>query len=694
MTTARRTAFLVAAVYLFAPAHPDAFFRGIPLGLAPLVVLAAGVFAWFAFRDVPESPRTWTRVVALLACLLAVKIGVAFLAPPVGWVGRYYPNDRFAGPARRSTDFVRLDATRIDRAIDFKDDYFPVYFLNEADFNRGIRREVTLPVTSAWTGHVRPSSPVVLPLSVTVRGKATVSVDGQTVIVADSSSPQAHEVTLSPGDHQIDVTYLKPADTDPLIALRGFDPPGRGDLLVTPEPVSEWRRAAYRVTGVVALAADAMAALAFVVALWRLAVARRAEPVPGAGALVAVRRLCVSMFAIFLVQGVYAAVPYLHRAVSLSGGDDWLAFEARAREVVTGGLLMRFGRPFGAGEVFYYYPGYSYFLAGVHRLTGEDLSGVLFVHFILLFLANVAVFRIAEALFSRPIAIASTIALVGIEELAFMRHYTVTLLSENLYFLTVPLTVLGLVRFLQSGRRRPLVWAGLAAGVSAITRPAMMLFLVPAALIILAASVRGGQRYRSIAASLGVFIACWFGVVFLITLRNYVVAGQPILISESPAHSFILYNLPPTADARPHYMAMYSGGLRSAAQVMLRIIVDHPGDSLRGVTTKIGFSFGMIQWMGGSMHPELVLASALYLVALLSCSAARTMFTWPVHAFVAAHLVGMVLTMPSNYGYRLILPMYLFLPMFGARFVKAMMTWVGGRAPHALAVAPSGGQRP
>jgi hypothetical protein len=34
-----------------------------------------------------------------------------------------------------------------------------------------------------------------------------------------------------------------------------------------------------------------------------------------------------------------------------------------------------------------------------------------------------------------------------------------------------------------------------------------------------------------------------------------------------------------------------------------------------------------------------------------------------------AHLAGMVLTMPSNYGYRLILPMYLFLPLFGARVV-------------------------
>jgi len=60
-------------------------------------------------------------------------------------------------------------------------------------------------------------------------------------------------------------------------------------------------------------------------------------------------------------------------------------------------------------------------------------------------------------------------------------------------------------------------------------------------------------------------------------------------------------------------------------------------------------------------------ASAGYLLAVLLIPSARAAATWPIHAFVIAHLAGMALTMPSNYGYRLILPLYLFFPLFGAR---------------------------
>jgi hypothetical protein len=690
----RWVVFAAAAAYVLAPGPSDAFFRGIPLGLGPFVVLAVGVFAWVFLRPAPEPPRGWARVSAVLAALCIVKMTAALAAPPVGWLGRYYPNDRFAGPYRRSTEFLSLDATRIDRAIDFRDDRFPVYFLNEADFNRGIRREVTFPVTATWDGYVQPSAPTTLSLTVNVRGAATLSVDDRQVIaIASDAVAVAHSgnVRLEPGTHRIRVTYLKPPDTDPLIQVQGLAERSRdAALLVTPRPIGAARRSVLPAATLVARAADALAALTFLFIVSRLAIGWRDDRTTAARWVRAqpVRLLGAAMFAVFLVQGVVAAAPHVGRAVSLSGGDDWLAFEARAREVVTGGLLMRFGRPLGTGEVFYYYPGYSYFLAAVHRLTGEDLSGPILANFLMLVLANVVVYRLAVSLFNQSVALGATAALVAIEELAFMRHYTVTLLSENLYFLTVPLTVLGLVRFLQHGRRTALVWAGLAAGVSAVTRPAMMLFLIPAVCIVAVASSRARPLAR--AASALVFVASWFAIVLLVTLRNYLVTGVPTLISETPAHSFILYNLPASADAN-QYMKMYSGGLLSAASVLLRIVVEHPLDSIRGVISKVGFSFGMIQWMGGHPHPELVLASGLYLTALAFSRAARARITWPVHAFVAVHLVGMILTMPSNYGYRLILPMYLFLPMFGAFVVAEAIGSIRGRMRHERAtVAPAG----
>lgn len=695
----RRTAFGIAAAYLLLPGHPDAFFRGVPLGLAGLVIVAAGLYVWIALDVVsafrrtgegatPDASHDWPPLTIVLVCLCAIKLAAAIAAPPVGWMARYYANDRFAEPYRHSTEFPTLDATRIDRAIDFRDDGFPVYFLNEADFNREIRREVTMPVTARWSGYVHPDAATALPLTLTARGAATLSVDGQPAIeVHSSDAARTRTVMLTPGDHRLDVTYSKPAATDPLLVVNGLAGDRRdARLFVTPRPVGAARRLVFRATARIAQVADVCAAIAFGVVMWRLVRARR-----GAAGwhFTAVQALCAVMFALFVVQGVQAALPHVHRAVSLSGGDDWLAFEARAREVLTGGPLMRFGRALGAGEVFYYYPGYSYFLAAVHAVSGEDLSGPIFVNFMLLFLANVVSYRIAVRVFGAREALGAAVLLVVIEEAAFMRHYTSNLLSENLYFLTVPLTVLGLVMFLQDRRLAPLAWAGIAAGVSAVTRPAMMMYLPPAVAILAVLELRRREPLRHAAASIVIFTGCWFSIVLLATLRNYLMTGTPTLITESPAHSFILYNLPPTPDAA-NYLKMHTGGMFSSASVLLHIAVDHPRETFQALLTKAGFTFGMIQWMGGHLHPELVLVSLLYFAALLTSRAARAPETWPIHGFVAAHLAGMLLTMPSNYGYRLILPMYLFLPIFAAKSVTDAWTLVrGSTRPQMAPAAPA-----
>jgi hypothetical protein len=91
------------------------------------------------------------------------------------------------------------------------------------------------------------------------------------------------------------------------------------------------------------------------------------------------------------------------------------------------------------------------------------------------------------------------------------------------------------------------------------------------------------------------------------------------------------------------------------------------------VLTKIGFSFGALQWMGLRFHPELLGPGLGYLVAVPLLSAARRVRTWPIHGFVLAHLVGMALTTPTIYGYRLILPMHLFFSMFAIALVERVL---------------------
>jgi 4-amino-4-deoxy-L-arabinose transferase-like glycosyltransferase len=387
-------------------------------------------------------------------------------------------------------------------------------------------------------------------------------------------------------------------------------------------------------------------------------------------ALVQPRPLAAAMLILFVAQGASRAWEHIDRAETLTGGDDWLGYEARAREIVTGGLLMDFGAPRGEGDVFFYYPFYPYFLAGVHKLGGEDLFSPIFAHFILLFATNVVVYRLGRRLYGPRAAVAAVAALVVIEETAFVRHYSVHLLSENLYFFTVALTVDRLVRFVDEDRRVDLLWAGLAGGVSALTRPAMMAYLPLAIVIVIVVSWTQRRTWSHAAAAVFVLVVSWMAVVSLATLRNYIVAGSPVLISEGQSRSFVMYNLPGTPDAMDRYLGVHKGTLASTAAILFRIMVEQPRAFFTNVGIKVGFSFGALELMGQRHHPELILASLGYLGAIVLLPSARSPRTWPIHAFVVSHLAGMVASMPSIYGYRLILPMYIFFPLFGAALVE------------------------
>ena len=353
---------------------------------------------------------------------------------------------------------------------------------------------------------------------------------------------------------------------------------------------------------------------------------------------------------------------------------------------------MDFGVPHGQGEAFYYYPYYSYFMAAVHKLAGEDLFGPIFANFVLLFATNVVAYRLGRRLYGSQAALVAVAALVGIEQLAFVRHYSVRLLSENLYFLTVALTLDWLVAYVDQGRRLDLMLTGVAAGVSAITRPAMMLYLPFALSVVAIASWKRTATLRSATTAGALLLAGWSAAVLLTTTRNYIVSGFPVvLICNTPSRSFVEYNLPPRPDAMDRYLGAHRGNIGSSAAILFRIMIEEPRAFFTNSAIKVGFSLGVLELMGQKFHPELVLASAGYLAAIALLPAARSLRTWPIHGFVLAHLVGMVLHMPSNYGYRLILPMYVFFPLFGAALVESRfrpLRWMS-----AGAAAPSEARR-
>lgn len=653
-----RALVFAAALYLIIPGHPDALLSGVPLGQTGtvLVILLIGCWAWT--RDsVPSPPPPWLLGAVIAA--IVVKIALGTVAPASGWLGAYYANDRFEPPVRRSLDFIELEATRIDRQLRFAGTGFPVHFFNDPNFNFGVLREVTLPFSVQWRGHLRNDEPL------------TLGWDGAgTVAVSVDNAAQQPPVVLPPGEHVIDVRYSKPADTEGRLRVSAQDANGAardwrlGEITPGPEP--PWRRslamplvyAASLISIIVVLLTGIGLAPAVVAKIRR---SRSLHPYVAPAVLLALT-----------AQGLWKSRHLVGRVWTLTGGDDWLAFEMNARDALLNGWMMT-----RHSKVAYYeYPGYGYFVAAVHAVTGESLAGVVLMNFVVLALATIVIYLLARQLTAPRAAYVAVVWLMAVEQLAFVRYYTVTLLSENLFFPLAAATVYFAVCFASGGRARWLAAAGIAGGLAAVTRPTMMAYLPCVIVLAMIARARADGVLKTSRAVV-LFGALWMLTISPITIRNYIVSGTPVLITEGAAVTFVRYNVPRNnADAERKYLLYFRGGNAAAAVTLAQILWEYPGETLRNWGIKIGFALGMVHWLDLRPHPELILTSALWLLAVLLLKESRTRQALLVHAFILTHMATLLLTVPWNYGYRMLLAMYLFMPIFaGALIIRALDRW-------------------
>src|SRR5947199_10041796 len=109
--------------------------HGLPLGFVPTVASAAILVTAVVFRTARVS-RTWFKATASIVVMLAVaQVLVVAASIEPGWTARYYADDRAATLAW-SSDYRRVDATRIDPRVSFTDDEFPSHYLNDLEFDR------------------------------------------------------------------------------------------------------------------------------------------------------------------------------------------------------------------------------------------------------------------------------------------------------------------------------------------------------------------------------------------------------------------------------------------------------------------------------------------------------------------------------------------------------------------------------
>ena len=628
-----------AAIYLLVPGADGApLSAGLPLGPLGAVAFSLSLLLAFAGRSIGVARSTSLIGLAVLLVAAGAKVSTNATGE-VGWSGNYYANESWSGAPEWSSEFRTTDRTRIDRAIDFENNTLPTHFLNSYQFDRGNRREVELALSAEWRGYFHSSAGNVT-LTASHRGSLSVAVDG---VAVEPREAGARVVTVGDGVHEVLVRYAKPAGVDASVHVSITDASGPVVVTTTQQPWSNWVTPVSTAADLVVIALLAWLSLV-ILRHYLMDPARRVDAAVLATAVV-----------LFAAQGWWEASRFAGRFVSLTENDDWWGFESRAREILQHGPLMLLGQSIGDGAAYFFHPFYSYFLAAVHVVMGESLFGPVFVQFLILAAVTVILWRLTKECFGVEPALISTLALVTLFEVDFTRYYTVTLLSENLYILTVSLSIASLARWARDHRNQDLLIGGLWAGVSSITRPGMLIALLPMLVVIaIVATRRSSSGWRPAAIAL----AAWMAPVSLTAIRNWVVASRLVLVSDGLGGGVLKYNIPESVDPAP-YLAAYTGGIFSSAIILARIAFEHPWQFAATQIEKFGFTLGMTHWHEGYRpHPELVMFSALYIAMFFFSRTLRQPAFWPAHVFVVCHVLSMALTSPWNYGYRLILPAY------------------------------------
>jgi hypothetical protein len=415
---------------------------------------------------------------------------------------------------------------------------------------------------------------------------------------------------------------------------------------------------------------------------------------------------------ILLASYLYAALTTLdlhRRVVLLGGGDDFLTYETYARDILQNGPLMTLGRPLGKGRSFIFQPFYPYALAASHWLTGEDLYGTIVLQLFGVGVAAVLVFYLGKRLFGAMVgalALAAVLGLLGPLQFEWVAR---RLLSENLYIVLLPASALAALRLAESPTARRGLVAGALLGLSSVTRGPTLGWIPPVFWI-----VKRELRSRTLARpadetgepagrvrpwSWWLAIATCLLIVALVPLRNYVVSGQVSLVAANTAATLELaHPLTPAVDLdgvekNPIYRALR---LEYALVQTIEFIRQDPVGYLATLVPLALYALGVPGMLekGNPVRWELVALVVLYVISLTQPSTRRRQ-AWLLHSFIALHFLVMLIFLPNNYGYRQVLPMYLFIGIFAAWQIQSWLVHVPRRrSPEAELQQHDGAETP
>ncbi len=632
--------------------------------LAASAVLVAGLVVTRPTRQVGAAV-----LVAMLG-LIAFKLALGYLDVPSGWRAEYQMLEpsppKTAGFAWR----LRYHRYRIDPVLTGRADRLDLPFLNDLQrFNQPpfpSPRAQHLPLRITWSGWFNTTRPDALQVYAQATGPLALSLDGHALRV--KGEPGLMAVPVEAGWHSLVVAYDKPAETMPAVFVKAL----LGD---TPLELRPWP--AHRIVPTVFLGrlSDGAVAVGFLVLLWQFVATGLTQRRPLAAPTAASDRtgvstgrsgalLVIAAAAIIALRAAMLANGAAGATVEWGPGEDHLAYEGLARNILEEGLLMPEGKPLGQGTPYFFYPLYSYALAAFHLAVGDEYSSIVLMNGLAAVTLPVSFWLLGwggMATAAQALGQALLVAFV-------LRHdavYWTSPLTDNLF---VPLVFISLwVAGLALTRPKPrFAWyTGMAVAVTAMTRPSFYLFLGPFALV---AFYAGGRARLGVTAGRLLRIAGGYAAAFLpLVLRNWIVARQAVAM-VTLSHAIPISLIPPEQPER--LLALPRGAIPWTESLGLAwsIVAADPWGVAWLEARKILFTLGLTN-LGPAGHPLLLEFPLLAVAAATAAMRGRVPrdVGRVIAAFLVSHFIAITIAYPWTYGYKTILPVqlaFLFCGMF------------------------------
>jgi tetratricopeptide (TPR) repeat protein len=227
--------------------------------------------------------------------------------------------------------------------------------------------------------------------------------------------------------------------------------------------------------------------------------------------------------AVFLIQ--YANSPY------------WADFTIDEQLHMAWADYISSGHLIGS-SVFFRAPLYLYFLGFLYAITAKSVMFVLIIQLFIGWLTGFLLLKVASRLFSYN---------VGVTSLALYTLTPIIVYFEGqllLDFLLSPLILLSVLYVFKSANRSTtgnLFLAGLFLGLTALTRPNILVF-VPAALILLVWRLNKQDGLRSALSGAALLTIAVILTILPVTIRNYALSGDLVFISSQGGINFYIGN--------------------------------------------------------------------------------------------------------------------------------------------------------